>query len=127
MPTRNENRVSQLSLAVASGMSVARWSKENSVPLRTCYTWSSTPEFKERVAEHRRRMVDRTIGRLTNHAARAVADIARLMKSRDSDAVRLSAARGLLQELLAVSSWSDLDRRLAEVEKRLAERGDDEP
>lgn len=126
MPKRNENRVDQLAVAVASGSSVASWCNKSAVPVRTAYAWAAEPSFKARVAEHRGRIIDRAIGRLSAHVTRAVAEIARLVKTANSEAVRLQASRAILAELISVSSWSDLDKRLAEVEKRLAERGDDE-
>jgi hypothetical protein len=118
MPKRNEHRFEQLAVAIASGSSVAAWCRKSGVPERTAYHWYADPEFQEKVAEHRNRIVDRAIGKLTAHVTKAVGQIAALAKGADSESVRLQASRAILAELISVSNWSDLDRRLKALEER---------
>jgi hypothetical protein len=51
------------------------------------------------VAKHRERIVDRSIGVLTKNATVAVKAIARLIKDGESDSIKLSAAKSLLDKL----------------------------
>jgi hypothetical protein len=78
----------QLALAVAGGSSVSKWARENNVLIRTASGWAVTQEFKTLVKDHRRRLVDAAIGRLTKHIGVAVGEIARLVKHGQTDAIR---------------------------------------
>ena len=116
----NHERKANLALALAAGKTVADWAKDNAIPDRTARTWSHSPEVRDQVEAIRRAVIDRTIGRLSDHATEAADQIARLAKDATSEAVRLQAARAVLAELMAVSNYATLDSRLAEVERRIA-------
>jgi hypothetical protein len=125
MPSkRNENRLNSLAFAVAAGRSVASWCGEHKIPKRTAYDWTKLPEFKVMVSAHRRRLIDVGLGKLTKHVGKAVAQIAELATSAESESVRLAAARAILSELIAIGNYADLEARVADLEAR-AERGND--
>src|SRR5262245_51234000 len=62
------------------------------------YRKNHDPLIKARVDEIRRQLVDRTIGKLVKSAAKAVLTLVKLLDPPASDAVRVSAAKAILQE-----------------------------
>jgi hypothetical protein len=116
----NQIQKANLALAMAGGSTVKAWADAHGVPDRTARTWSNSPEVLEQVEAIRREIVHCTIGRLCNHATAAADEIARLVSEATSEAVRLQAARAVLAELMAVSSYAALEGRMAEVERRIA-------
>jgi hypothetical protein len=119
----NQNQKAALALAMAAGGTVAAWAREHQVAERTARTWSNSPEVLDQVEAVRREVLDRTIGRLSDHATAAADEIARLAREASSEAVRLQAARAVLAELMIVSSYAALEGRMAEVERRVAGAG----
>lgn len=108
-----------LALALASGRSLTAWARENQTPARTARRWAALPEVRDQVERIRRKAVDRAIGKLTRHATRAAAVLAELAEARETPpAVRLSAARAVLQELLSVREHNELADRVAELERK---------
>jgi hypothetical protein len=115
----NQIQKANLALAMAGGSTVKAWADANGVADRTARTWSKSPEVLEQVEAIRREVLDRTIGRLSDNAAAAADEIARLFREASSEAVRLQAARAVLAELMVVSSYAALEGRMAEVERRV--------
>jgi predicted metalloendopeptidase len=113
----NLERKENLALAIAAGRTVADWARDNDVPDRTARTWSHSKEVRDRVDAVRRAVIDRTIGRLSEHATEAADQIAKLARDAASEAVRLQAARAVLAELMAVSNYSALEDRIARLER----------
>jgi hypothetical protein len=64
-------------------------------------------------------MVSRTAGTLTAAATEAVRTLLELLKSSASDAVRLGAARAVLEMGMKVREAADLEERLAALEQQL--------
>jgi hypothetical protein len=121
MPKPNsENRKVQLALALAGGATVSDWAEKNNVSERTAYRLAASPEVRERVEAIRRDALEQAVGRLSGNAGGAAEQINRLAREANSEAVRLQASRAVLDELMTVSSYAALERRLAEVERRLA-------
>jgi len=118
---RNPILVDDLALAVATGKSLAEWAREHRVPERTAYGWNASPGFKEKVAEHRRRIVDGIVGQLVGQASESVGRIAELAKTAPNPATRLAADRTLLSYLMDVSHFAAIEQRLAELERRFDE------
>jgi transposase-like protein len=117
----NQNRKSALARALVSGASVAEWAKAHGVPDRTAYTWARSREVLDEVDDIRRAALDRAIARLSGQATPAAEQIARLSEAANSEAVRLQASRVVLAELTTIVSYAALERRMAEIEQRLAE------
>jgi hypothetical protein len=122
---RNQGQFESCALAVASGSSIGAWARSNKVPERTAYGWSMTAEFKLLVTANRNRIIDRTIGILTRHATLAANELARLIKSGDSDHVKLAAARAMLDQRIAVATHAEATHAIAELQARIddLERG----
>lgn len=110
----------KLAAWVASGRSIAAFGKQHEIPIRTCYSWSGTPEFKAKVRRIRQRMLDRVAGTLIRHGLGAVDQIARLSRQGDSDTVKLGAAKVLLDQMIHISDHADWERRLAALETNAA-------
>jgi hypothetical protein len=117
----NQIRKSELARALATGGTVAAWSQANDVAERTAYTWSRSPEVLDKVEAIRRAALEQAIGRLSGQATDAAQEITRLAREAVSEAVRLQAARAVLAELMTVSNYTALERRMAEIERRIAE------
>jgi hypothetical protein len=109
----------KLALEMARGGTVAAFGKANGIADRTLYEWTAKPAFQAEVTRHRRAITDRTVGALVRFAVRAVKVMANLSENAQSESVRLSAARGILTELISVSSWADLEQRIADIERKL--------
>jgi hypothetical protein len=110
-------------VAIAAGQPVGGWAKANEIPKRTAYRWSRDPEVRRLVAEIRRRSIDKAVGRLSK-AAEAADQIIKLAREAAAEAVRLTAARSILSDLMAVSDHQQLDARIAELERRILEKPD---
>jgi hypothetical protein len=107
-----------MALAIARGASISQWARDNEIPDRTAREWAKKREFKELVAEHRRRLADRVIGQLSRIATKAVRAIERLMDNSPNDTVRLNAARSILTELVNITGFSELEQRITELERQ---------
>ena len=112
-----ESKKTQLAFAIAQGKSVATWVRQNEVPRSTAFRWASEPEVRGVVESCRRRSIDRAIGRMASRATRATDGITKLAKGADSESVRLRAWRSILCDHIAVSKYTGLEGRLAELEK----------
>jgi hypothetical protein len=115
-------RKSELALAIANGTSAARWARENKVPKRTAYRWSSEPKVRAAIESYRRRELDRAVGRMARRATWATDGIAKLAQNAGSESVRLAALRAILSDMMAVSHFAGLEDRVTEIEEQLHER-----
>jgi hypothetical protein len=116
----NEHRKAELALALARGGTVTEWAKNNDVPERTAFTWARCREVLDEVDAIRRAATETAVGCLSESATAAAREIVRLMQEANSEAVRLSAARAVLADLMTVSNYAALERRLADLERRIA-------
>src|SRR4051794_29207472 len=116
---RNPNIMAELAVAIASGRPVSRWAKEKGIPERTAYMWSSLDEVKRQVKEIRARLTDEAVGRLISLSGGAVVVIGKLASGAESEAVKLQAARAILGELVAISSYAELRREIDDIKARL--------
>jgi hypothetical protein len=117
-----ESMKPELAIALARGITVARWARENDVPQSTVYRWSHEPEVRKMVEACRRRLIDQAIGRVTKRTSWIFGRITKLADRAESESVRLKALRSLLSDMMAVSKFSGLEGRMADVEEKLAVR-----
>ncbi len=96
---RNPNKAEQAALLLAQGHSVAASARIVGAGERTLKRWNNSPRFRARVEEHRRALVDATVGRLVESSTNAVNVLVELMGSADSDSTRLGAAKAILGHL----------------------------
>ena len=114
-----------LASAIASGRTVRSWANDNQVSHKSAYTWAKSPECQKIVANIRRKAIDRVVGVLTRRALGAVNRVVDLGKDAISETVRLQANRAILSELISVTEFADLERRLADLERRAHEQATD--
>jgi hypothetical protein len=111
-----------LALALAQGIRVSVWARSTNVAKRTAYRWSKDAKVRAAADAIRRRAVDRAVGRLAKHATKSAEAIIELGKSAESEAVRLSALRAVLSDMINVSKYTGLEERMAQIEEQLREQ-----
>jgi hypothetical protein len=110
---------SQLTLAIAKGTPVTKWARQNNVPRRTAFRWAREPGVKAAVERHRRRALDRAVGRMTNGVTWATQGIFDLAKGADSESVKLAALRAVVSDMMAISKFGGLEDRMTRIEEKL--------
>ena len=113
---------SELALMIARGKPINAWASQNEVPLPTAYRWSREPQVRGEVQEWRRFVLNLTIGRLAGLSLKATDGIAKLARAAESESVQLRAWRAVLADQMAVSKFSNLEHRMAEIEEQLRGR-----
>lgn len=119
---------SALIAVLASGATVKDAAKQVGVGERTVRRRLENGDFRRRVAEARGMVLERAAGRLADATVEA-AETLRSLLSSDSDSVRHSAAKTLLEqavkgtELLDLASRIEQLERAAEAEENFRRRG----
>jgi hypothetical protein len=117
-PKRKKNEDSLL-LALACGATVEAAARQCGLSERTVYNRLGDAEFKKRLERVRADMVDRSAGMLTAAGGEAVRTLMALQKD-STPAVRLGAARTILEMGLKIRQLVDLEQRMAELEELVA-------
>ena len=112
----------QLAMAIAQGKSIAEWAQQNGVPRPTAQRWASEPDVRRQVEDWRRRILDRALGYMGGRSMWAVKGIAKLGAAAESESVQLRARRAILHDQIAVSRFSNLEYRMAELEEQVRVR-----
>jgi hypothetical protein len=121
-----KNSKTYLALAIAQGITPARWARANDVSKMTAYRWAKEPEVRRAVESFRRRMIDKAVGRMTKLTSWAVDGIAGIAKDAESDWVRLRAFRSIFSDMMTVSAYSGLEARMTQIEEGLRGQPGDE-
>lgn len=109
-------------LALARGLPKTDAASDAGVDLRTIFRWLEKDEFRAAVTRERGRLLERAVGRLADQAAAADV-LGELAANADTPpAVRVSAARALLEQAARLRDSLEIEERLAAVEARLEER-----
>jgi hypothetical protein len=113
----------QLTVALAEGISAAKWARINGVPIATAYRWSKEPAVHAQIESIRRRAIDRAVGRMARRMTWAHEGIAKLAKKAKSESVQLSALRSILTDMRAFSEFLGREQRSSDtdIEERLHE------
>ncbi len=106
-----------LALALARGVSAAKWARSNEVSKMTAYRWAKDPECKKAVEAFRRRMIDRAVGVLSQKTITAATRITNIAIEGDSDSVQLRACRAIFSDMITASKYSGLEERVSDMEK----------
>lgn len=108
-------------LAMASGAGIKAAAGVVGMPARTCYTWAREDEVRARVAEIRADLTTQAIGKLTATAAEAAEILATIMRDENTPAqTRVTAARAILSDLLALESHAELKAKIEALEERVS-------
>jgi hypothetical protein len=108
-----------LLLALACGATVENAARQSGLSVRTAHRRMADASFRQRLQEMRADMVQRTAGALTAAANEAVRTLVELLKPATPAAVRLGAARSVLEISMKLRETAELEQRLAALEKRL--------
>lgn len=112
-----------LVLALACGASVEAAARQCKVSDRTVYRRLQDPGFRAQVQAARGEMVTRSAGLLTAAAGEAVRTLLSLQKDATPPAVRLGAARAVLEIGIKVREVADLEGRIAALEAQAGVTG----
>lgn len=115
-----------LAASLAAGAREREAAKAGACSERTVRRRLAEPEFRQLVVEARDRICDEVLGRAVSHASRAVDVLAEVMDSTESrPAVRVSAARALLDSVLRYREMEELVRRIERIEEAVPPRQED--
>lgn len=109
-----------LLVILACGATVEQAAKQVGLSERTVYRRLAEPEFQRELAETRADMLKRTSGTLTASGSEAVRTLVTLLSTKESN-VRLGAARAILEIGIKVREAADLEQRLCELERQVAD------
>ena len=102
-------------LALASGLTQVHAAERAGVSEKTVRTRLADPVFKQRVAEVRSQMVERTMAALTASGMAAVQALLHLLQA-ESESVRLGAATKLIELATKLRESYDLEARIVALE-----------
>jgi hypothetical protein len=108
----------ELALAIAIGTPVVDWARQRKVPIRTAYRWAKQPKVRAAAEAHRRRALDRAVGRMTHSLDWVTKGIEDLAKGAASESVQLSALRSVVSDVITVSKFGSLEDRVTELEEK---------
>jgi hypothetical protein len=114
------NNEMKLLLPLACGTTAEQAARQAGVNVRTVFRRLKNPEFRRQIQAMRADMVQRTSGTLTAAGGEAVKTMVELMRSPTPSAVRLAAARAIVELGMKVRETAELEQRLAELEERMA-------
>jgi hypothetical protein len=125
--TRHKKNEDSLLLALACGARVEAAAKQCGIHERTIYRRMTSSDFKAKLQELRTDMVRRAAGLLTAATNEAVRTLLSLQKEATPAAVRLGAARAVLEIGMKLREIVDLETRMAALEERLAQQEEPGP
>ena len=109
-------------LALACGATVEAAARQCGLSDRTVYRRLQDHEFKKRLENVRTDMIQRSAGMLTAAAGEAVRTLLSLQKDAIPAAVRLGAARAILEVGMKIRQIVEIEQRPAELEEVVAEQ-----
>jgi hypothetical protein len=121
MAEQRKKNEDALLLALACGATVEAASKQCGLSDRTIYRRLRDADFKARLQGVRSDMIGRSAGLLTAAASEAVRTLLSLQKDSAPPAVRLGAARAVLEVGMKLREVVDLQVRIEELEAVLEE------
>jgi hypothetical protein len=104
---------------LACGATVENAARQCGLCERTVYRRLENPEFIQRLKQLRADMVQRTAGSLTAASGESVRTLLELQKASAPPAVRLGAARSVLEIGIKLREAADLAERLFALEQQL--------
>jgi hypothetical protein len=111
--------IHQFALWVAGGGKIAAWCKGHGVSLGTGLRWYRDESVRRLVEEYRNRVVDRAIGKMARGLGKAVKKLIELIETAQTDAVKLAAAKALVEKLIDVQNHAELRIELKRLDERL--------
>ncbi len=109
-------------LLLAAGASLQAVADSCEVSDGTLRRWRKEESFRFRVAELRAEMSEEAIGLFARSAAEATAELRKLLRNR-KPALRMAAAKALLELAPKFREWAEVEARLLELERQVRENG----
>ena len=116
---RRKKGNAELVLALACGATPESAAQKAGLSLRTVYRRLAQPLFREQVHQVRTEMVRRAAGLFTAAGMASLKTFTTLQESASSEAVRLGAARAIIELGCKLRETVELTERLAALEARL--------
>jgi hypothetical protein len=117
MPQRGRRQADEMLLiALACGATLEAAAQKAGVSKATVQRRLQDPEFQKRLQEVRSDMVKRAAGTLTAASAEAIKTLLSLQQTTVPPAVRLGAARSILEIGIKMREVADLEERVAALE-----------
>jgi hypothetical protein len=117
---KSEEKREQVALLLASGLTAKEAAAAARVAERTIVNWRAEDGFRARVVALRSGLMERAVGRLASHMADGAEALHELLKA-ESEAVRLGAAKALLELGAKLHEGIDLAQQLQELARELEE------
>lgn len=108
-----------LVLALACGATPEGAAQKTGLSLRTVYRRLAQSAFRQRVEQARAEMVRRAAGLFTAAGMAAIKTFTSLQESASSEAVRLGAARAIIELGCKLRQAVEINERMAAIEARL--------
>jgi hypothetical protein len=118
---RNADEV--LLLALACGATVEQAAQQSGLSARTAHRRLAEPAFRQRLQQARGDMVQRASGMLTAATLEAIKTLLALQQPSAPPAVRLGAARAVLEQGTKLREAADLTARIEALEAQLRRGG----
>src|SRR5262245_703495 len=106
----------RLLIALAAGQSIRQAARKAGLGEATVARRLEDPVFRQRLNALRSRLVDRALGRLAATMAAASSTLRQLLRAQ-SEAVRLSAARSIVELHVRLKEAGEMEARVAELEE----------
>ena len=107
-------------LALACGATVEKAAQQAKQSKRTLYRRLAQPAFRRQVQAARAEMLQRSAGTATAATPAALKTLLELLNGSTRDAVRLGAARSVVEMALKLREITDLEERLSTLEVQVA-------
>lgn len=120
-----KNADTALVAALAGGATVEAAAKLAGVSERTVYRRLENAGFRRQVAEARAAMIERATAKLAEASTEAAATLRALLDASSPPAVRLGAARAILELGTRLREAEELEKRIAELEVTLASQSEE--
>jgi hypothetical protein len=115
-----------LVMSMAKGVPVSDWCRLTKTARSTAAKCQSEPEFTSDVQEFHRKLLHLAVSKFTR-AVNLVADgTIKLAGSALSEPTKLSAQRSMMQNLVKITEFADLEQRIKELEAKVKEKEEEE-
>jgi hypothetical protein len=122
MPQQGKKHADQpLLLALACGATVENAARQSGVSESTAYRRLADAEFREQLQKTRAEMTERSVAMLTAAGMEAVKTLVALQQGATPPAVRLGAARSVLELGIKLREAVNLEERLTALEQQMAQ------
>lgn len=123
MASRNKrvHKREKLALALLEAPTVAEAARRVGIAERTAFVWLKEPEFQRLFQEVKRRFISLALSRLEGITGEAIETLREIMNTGQGEGPRVSASRAILEMVLKLYEYEQLEERIAKLEEKLDE------